>query len=98
MPLTWYDQNHEGARFNAYLAIDESLNDEQTSEAIYLARKANSGVESVLHENNATYFNIVVNDRRHLASIIRELRMSLNFPKITRLLMPFANHQSAKVS
>lgn len=98
MSLTWYDQNPEGARFNAYLAIDESLNDEQTSEAIYRARKANAGVESVLHENNATYFNIVVNDRRHLASIIRELRMTLNFPKITRLLMPFANHQTAKVS
>lgn len=98
MPLSWQSSNHEGVRFHAYLSIDELLDDEQTSQAIYQARKSNAGVEAVQHDTDKTYFNIVVTDRNHIAQIIRDLRMTLNFPRISRLHMPFANHQNAKVS
>ncbi|OUY06557.1 RelA/SpoT family protein [Acinetobacter populi] len=98
MPLLWQSSNHEGIRFHAYLQIDGNLDDEESSQAIYQARKDNAGVESVIHENEKTYFNIVVTDRNHIAQIIRDLRMTLNFPRITRLHMPLATHQSAKVS
>jgi guanosine-3',5'-bis(diphosphate) 3'-pyrophosphohydrolase len=98
MPLAWQNQEQEAVRFHAYLAIDQSLDDEQITQAIYQARKSNGGVESVQHEEQKTYFNIVVSDRNHIAQIIRDLRMVLNFPKITRLHMPIATHRAAKVS
>lgn len=98
MPLSWQGNNHEGVRFNAYFAIDGHLDDEKTSLAIYEMRKSNAGVESVEHDVGKTYFNVVVTDRLHLAQIIRDLRMLLHFPRITRLLMPVANMQAAKVS
>ncbi|KAA8731698.1 bifunctional (p)ppGpp synthetase/guanosine-3',5'-bis(diphosphate) 3'-pyrophosphohydrolase [Acinetobacter qingfengensis] len=98
MPLSWQNQEQEAVRFHAYLVIDQTLNDEQTTQAIYQARKSNAGVESVQHEDQKTYFNIVVIDRNHIAQIIRDLRMILNFPRITRLHMPIATHHTAKVS
>jgi guanosine-3',5'-bis(diphosphate) 3'-pyrophosphohydrolase len=98
MPLAWQNQEQEAVRFHAYLAIDQSLDDEQITQAIYQARKSNGGVESVQHEEQKTYFNIVVSDRNHIAQIIRDLRMVLNFPRITRLHMPIATHRAAKVS
>lgn len=98
MPLLWQHYEPDTMRFNVYLEIDKILDDEETSQAIYQARKNNAGVEAVVQENEKTYFNIVVSDRNHIAQIIRDLRMILNFPKITRLLMPVATQQQAKVS
>ncbi|TXJ07719.1 MAG: bifunctional (p)ppGpp synthetase/guanosine-3',5'-bis(diphosphate) 3'-pyrophosphohydrolase [Acinetobacter sp.] len=98
MPLNWHSHNLEGVHFHAYLMIDELLDDEQTSQTIYHVRKSNAGVESVQHEHGKTYFNIVVTNRNHIAQIIRDLRMFLNFPRITRLHMPLATQQMTKLS
>lgn len=98
MPLNWHSENLEGVHFNAYLMIDEQLDDEQTSQAIYQARKSNAGVEAVQYDQQKTYFNIVVTDRNHIAQIIRDLRMLLHFPRITRLHMPVASPASAQLS
>lgn len=98
MPLTWQEQLPEDVRFNAYLCIDQKLDDEQLTEAIYQARKSNAGVETVFQEGDKTYFNIVVTERNHIAQIIRDLRMVLHFPRIQRMLRPMNTHQHAKVS
>ena len=57
---------------------------------IYLCRKSKTGVESVRKYEGQTYVNIVVNNRKQIAQIIRELRMHFGFPRITRLAMPTA--------
>lgn len=98
MPLSWQASRPDGVRFNAYLSIDRMLDDEEISQAIYQARKSNVGIETVNHDSNKTYFNIVVTDRNHIAQIIRDLRMILQFPRIQRLFIPVNTHQNAKVS
>ena len=88
MPLNWQLSNQANTRFHAFLQIDAQLDDEQVSQAIYLARKINAGVEQVAVQDDKTFFNIVISDRNHIAQVIRELRMLLSFPRIKRLLSP----------
>ena len=88
MLLHWTSEQEDDVNFNAYLSIDLVLNDEQISELIYLCRKAKTGVESVNSHEGKTYVNIVVNNRKQIAQIIRELRMQFGFPRISRLAMP----------
>lgn len=88
MPLNWQLSNHANTRFHAFLQIDAHLDDEQVSQAIYLARKINVGVEQVDVQADKTFFNVVISDRNHIAQLIRELRMLLSFPRIKRLLSP----------
>ncbi|WP_445114842.1 RelA/SpoT family protein [Acinetobacter sp. WZC-1] len=88
MLLHWTSEAETDVNFNAYLSIDLMLNDEQISELIYLCRKSNIGVESVRAHEGKTYVNIVINNRRQIAKIIRELRMHYGFPRIIRLAMP----------
>ncbi|AXQ20994.1 bifunctional (p)ppGpp synthetase/guanosine-3',5'-bis(diphosphate) 3'-pyrophosphohydrolase [Acinetobacter wuhouensis] len=88
MLLHWTSEQEDDVNFNAYLSIDLVLNDEQISELIYLCRKAKTGVESVRSHEGKTYVNIVVNNRKQIAQIIRELRMQFGFPRISRLAMP----------
>ena len=98
MPLQW-NKNHdvvEDVSFTAYLAIDMSLNDEQISDLIYQCRKEHTGVEMVIPHEGKTYVNIIVNNRQHIAKIIRDLRMQLGFPRITRLFHPLTIAESAK--
>ena len=87
MPLHWTSED-EDVNFSAYLSIEMVLNDEQISELIYLCRKSKTGVESVRTHEGKTYVDIVVNNRRQIAQIIRELRMQFGFPRISRLAMP----------
>ena len=90
MPLQWTSEDEEEINFTAFLSIDLLLNDEQVSQMIYLCRKSKTGVESVRKYEGQTYVNIVVNNRKQIAQIIRELRMHFGFPRITRLAMPTA--------
>ena len=88
MPLHWTSEPCNDVQFNAYLCIDIPMNDEQISQIIYQCRKAKTGVESVHTDGLKTYINIVVNSRQQIAEIIRELRLPLGFPRITRLTQP----------
>ena len=96
MPLNWTSEDEDDINFTAYLSIDLVLNDEQISELIYLCRKSKTGVESVRTHDDKTYVNIVVNNRKQIAQIIRELRMHYGFPRITRLNMPIAINEVSK--
>lgn len=96
MSLQWTSEQEEDVNFNAYLSIDLVLNDEQISELIYLCRKAKTGVESVRSHEDKTYVNVVVNNRKQIAQIIRELRMQFGFPRIERLSMPIVINDNIK--
>ncbi len=96
MSLSWSSEDEEEVNFSAYLCIDMLLSDEQVSELIYLCRKSKTGVESVRSHEDKTYVSIVVNNRRQIAQIIRELRMDLGFPRITRLAMPVSIPEVSK--
>ncbi|WP_122900067.1 HD domain-containing protein [Acinetobacter sp. B51(2017)] len=100
MPLHWNNKHDvvEEVSFTAYLAIDMSLNDEQISDLIYQCRKEHTGVEMVRPHEGKTYVNIVVNNRQHIAKIIRELRMQFGFPRIGRLFQPIPMNESSKVA
>ena len=100
MPLNWNNKHDvvEDVSFTAYLAIDLSLNDEQISDLIYQCRKAHTGVEMVRPHEGKTYVNIVVNNRQHIAKIIRDLRMQFGFPRIGRLFQPLNMHEPAKAA
>lgn len=100
MPLNWNNKHDvvEDVSFTAYLAIDLSLNDEQISDLIYQCRKAHTGVEMVCPHEGKTYVNIVVNNRQHIAKIIRDLRMQFGFPRIGRLFQPLNMHEPAKAA
>ncbi|WP_374666292.1 bifunctional (p)ppGpp synthetase/guanosine-3',5'-bis(diphosphate) 3'-pyrophosphohydrolase [Acinetobacter sp.] len=88
MPLQWNTEDTEEISFNAFLALNLSLNDEQISELIYQCRKEKVGVESVRNLDGKTYVNIVVHNRKQIAEVIRNLRMHFGFPRITRLAQP----------
>ncbi|TCM69097.1 guanosine-3',5'-bis(diphosphate) 3'-pyrophosphohydrolase [Acinetobacter calcoaceticus] len=88
MLLQWTTEPVDDVSFTAYLSIDMRMSDEQISELIYQCRKAKTGVEMVQTHDDKTYVNIVVDDRKKIAQIIRELRMHFGFPRIERLSMP----------
>ena len=74
------------------------MDDEQISDLIYQCRKAHSGVEMVRSQDNQTYVNIVVHNRKQIAQIIRDLRMYFGFPRITRLSQPVILSEASKAS
>ncbi|MGH1402387.1 MAG: RelA/SpoT family protein [Acinetobacter tandoii] len=88
MPLQWSSEDLDDVSFTAYLCIDMEMDDEQISDLIYQCRKAKTGVEMVRNYDHKTYVNIVVNNRKQIAQIIRDLRMHYGFPRITRLSIP----------
>ncbi|CAI3127748.1 Bifunctional (p)ppGpp synthase/hydrolase SpoT [Acinetobacter calcoaceticus] len=98
MPLQWKADDVDDVRFTAYLAIDMTMNDEQVSDLIYQCRKNNAGVEMVHSNEQRTFVNIVVNNRKHIAKVIRDLRMHYGFPRIERLDAPNPQMEVSKVS
>ena len=98
MPLQWASEDLDDVSFTAYLCIDMQMNDEQISDLIYQCRKAKTGVEMVRNYDNKTYVNIVVNNRKQIAQIIRDLRMHYGFPRITRLAMPLSATEASIAS
>ena len=98
MPLQWTADDLDDISFTAYLCIDLVMDDEQISDLIYQCRKAHSGVEMVRSQDNQTYVNIVVHNRKQIAQIIRDLRMYFGFPRITRLSQPVILSEASKAS
>lgn len=98
MPLQWKADDVDDVRFTAYLAIEMAMNDEQVSDLIYQCRKNNAGVEMVHSNEQRTFVNIVVNNRKHIAKVIRDLRMHYGFPRIERLDAPNPQREISKVS
>lgn len=98
MPLQWKADDVDDVRFTAYLAIYMAMNDEQVSDLIYQCRKNNAGVEMVHSNEQRTFVNIVVNNRKHIAKVIRDLRMHYGFPRIERLDAPAPEMEISKVS
>ncbi|NUG23513.1 RelA/SpoT family protein [Acinetobacter lactucae] len=98
MPLQWKADDVDDVRFTAYLAIYMAMNDEQVSDLIYQCRKNNAGVEMVHSNEQRTFVNIVVNNRKHIAKVIRDLRMHYGFPRIERLDAPVPQMEISKVS
>lgn len=96
MPLQWTSEDVDDVSFTAYLSIDMDMNDEQISDLIYQCRKAKTGVEMVRSHDGKTYVNIVVNNRKQIAKIIRDLRMHYGFPRISRLARPISIAEEAK--
>ena len=90
MPLQWASEDLDDVSFTAYLCIDMEMDDEQISDLIYQCRKAKTGVEMVRNYDHKTYVNIVVNNRKQIAQIIRDLRMHYGFPRISRLAIPLS--------
>ncbi len=98
MPLQWKADDVDDVRFTAYLSIEMAMNDEQVSDLIYQCRKNNAGVEMVHSNEQRTFVNIVVNNRKHIAKVIRDLRMHYGFPRIERLDAPNPQMEISKVS
>ena len=98
MLLQWTSDDLEDISFTAYLSIDLDMNDEQISDLIYQCRKAHSGVEMVRTQDDKTYVNIVVHNRKQIAKIIRDLRMYFGFPRIIRLAQPVVFSEASKAS
>ncbi|AZP27918.1 MULTISPECIES: RelA/SpoT family protein [Acinetobacter] len=98
MPLQWKADDVDDVRFTAYLAIYMAMSDEQVSDLIYQCRKNNAGVEMVHSNEQRTFVNIVVNNRKHIAKVIRDLRMHYGFPRIERLDAPAPQMEISKVS
>lgn len=96
MPLQWTSEDVDDVSFTAYLSIDMDMNDEQISDLIYQCRKAKTGVEMVRSHDGKTYVNIVVNNRKQIAKIIRDLRMRFGFPRISRLASPISIAEEAR--
>lgn len=96
MPLQWTSEDVDDVSFTAYLSIDMDMNDEQISDLIYQCRKAKTGVEMVRSHDDKTHVNIVVNNRKQIAKIIRDLRMHFGFPRISRLARPISIAEEAK--
>ncbi|AVH49599.1 RelA/SpoT family protein [Acinetobacter sp. SWBY1] len=96
MPLQWTSEDVDDVSFTAYLSIDMDMNDEQISDLIYQCRKAKTGVEMVRSHDGKTHVNIVVNNRKQIAKIIRDLRMHYGFPRISRLARPISIAEEAK--
>ncbi|WP_180075331.1 bifunctional (p)ppGpp synthetase/guanosine-3',5'-bis(diphosphate) 3'-pyrophosphohydrolase [Acinetobacter sp. YH12254] len=98
MPLQWTADDLDDISFSAYLSIDLAMDDEQISDLIYQCRKAHSGVEMVRTQDEQTYVNIVVHNRKQIAQIIRDLRMYFGFPRIIRLAQPVVFSEASKAS
>lgn len=97
MPLQWSDYEVDDVSFTAYLCIDMSMNDEQISDLIYQCRKAKFGVKMINSQDNKTYVNVVVNNRKEIAQVIRELRLHFGFPRILRQDTPVMISETHKV-
>jgi GTP diphosphokinase / guanosine-3',5'-bis(diphosphate) 3'-diphosphatase len=84
--LKWLEQTPEDPRFPVSLSIAKPLSDEQTTELIYLIRQLQAGVERLQTLDKGTHLSVLVRDRNHLARLIREIRVLLDFPQVTRLV------------
>jgi guanosine-3',5'-bis(diphosphate) 3'-pyrophosphohydrolase len=84
--LDWQEQTLDDPRFPVLLGISQTLDDEQVSELLYLVRQLQAGVEKLEYHGQQLHLSVLVRDRDHLARVIREIRVLLEFPRVTRLV------------
>jgi len=82
--LSWQDTTETDPRFPVHLKIDRVISDEESTHVIYLIRQFQGGVERLENHEDGTNISILVRDRNHLARLIQEMRILLDFPKVTR--------------
>ncbi len=90
IPLNWRksvenDSLTSRIHFEAGLKINQTLNDEQISQVIFIIRDAQAGFMSIAQRNTYSTVFLVVQSRLQLASIIQKIRSFLNYPNIQRL-------------
>lgn len=82
--LHWQDSTDTDPRFPAHLKIDRALTDDESTELIYLIRRFQGGVERLESHDDSSNLSVLVRDRNHLARLIQEMRILLDFPSVTR--------------
>jgi guanosine-3',5'-bis(diphosphate) 3'-pyrophosphohydrolase len=82
--LRWQDSAETDPRFPAHLKIDRALTDDESTELIYLVRRLQGGVERLESHEDASNLSVLVRDRNHLALLIQEMRILLDFPSVAR--------------
>jgi len=82
--LRWQDSTDTDPRFPAHLKIDRALTDDESTELIYLVRRFQGGVERLESHEDSSNLSVLVRDRNHLARLIQEMRILLDFPSVTR--------------
>lgn len=82
--LSWQITTDTDPRFPVHLKIDRPISDEESTQLIYLIRQFQGGVERLESHEDATNLSILVRDRNHLARLIQEMRILLDFPSVNR--------------
>jgi guanosine-3',5'-bis(diphosphate) 3'-pyrophosphohydrolase len=82
--LRWQDSTDTDPRFPAHLKLDRALTDDESTELIYLVRRLQGGVERLESHEESSNLSVLVRDRDHLARLIQEMRILLDFPSVTR--------------
>jgi guanosine-3',5'-bis(diphosphate) 3'-pyrophosphohydrolase len=82
--LLWQDSEDSDPRFPAHLKLDRALTDDESTELIYLIRRSQGGVERLESHEDSTNLSVLVRDRNHLARLIQEMRILLDFPSVVR--------------
>jgi guanosine-3',5'-bis(diphosphate) 3'-pyrophosphohydrolase len=82
--LLWQDFEDSDPRFPAHLKLDRALTDDESTELIYLIRRSQGGVERLESHEDSTNLSVLVRDRDHLARLIQEMRILLDFPSVVR--------------
>lgn len=82
--LRWQVSTDTDPRFPAHLKIDRALTDDESTELIYMIRRFQGGVERLESHEDSSNLSVLVRDRNHLARLIQEMRILLDFPSVTR--------------
>lgn len=90
IPLHWRQSTHQDdvtkrIYFAAALKINQTLDDDQISEIIYIVRDVQAGFEQIEQRNGYSLLFIVVQSREQIANLITRLRSLLGYPSIERL-------------
>jgi len=82
--LHWQTATDIDPRFPVHLKIDRPITDEESTQLIYLIRQFQGGVERLESLEESSNLSVLVRDRNHLARLIQEMRILLDFPRVTR--------------
>ncbi|WP_410209464.1 RelA/SpoT family protein [Aquirhabdus sp.] len=82
--LHWQTATDTDPRFPVHLKIDRPITDEESTQLIYLIRQFQGGVERLESLEESSNLSVLVRDRNHLARLIQEMRILLDFPRVTR--------------
>lgn len=83
--LQWNAKYQREPQFSVILCINTACDDAQIEQMTVKLHELNAGVNDIFSEEGVTYAYIVVQNRNHVAQVVRELRALLGFPSIKRL-------------